>query len=592
MKRIWMAALLLLGAVAVRAADDHGFSRRAQRLLEVLAEETEKSPYSLAAKLRLGRDRAGAIAMLDSMTRDVSIGGMFYAYSLMGAYLHTRGELPDSMHEKVREAFHRRTMYRGDTENHWVMYYTGLYLAAQTWPGEEGSRWFNGRSSSENFEEAGGWLQDWMRITSTIGQGEFDSPTYMCVFLSPMLVLYEFAADPAMKTRARAMIDLLLADFAAEHLNGAYCGGHSRDYPDDIINPLAAPATRVAWLYFGQPDTEKWEDERYRPRHRGSWETVFGALGSYRVPDIIYRIATDRSKSYVHTETKRVRNVIRFGDVRNPPVYKYTYMTSDYALGSLQGGILQPIQQHTWDVTFGTGFANNTIFTLHPYYSWKELAMFFPEEVKFLAGEVDRYHLVYTNPDKWNSSSPYEQTLQHRNAIIVLYDIAPGATHQHIDGFFPKNLDERETDSSGWIFCRSAGSYVAFRPLKPYEWIEEKVLWRFRSHEPKNGVVVEAGSASSHGTYARFKEEVRRTALRYSEEKGRPAVDYTTTGGDRLHFVYGGGRSVNGKAVKFSSYGLFHGPFINAEVGSGVITLTCGGETRVLDFPNARIIGE
>jgi hypothetical protein len=592
MKRALLSGLLLLGVLLVRAQDDHGFSRRAQRLLEVLAEEGENSPFSLVAKIRLGRDRAGAIAILDSMTRDVSMGGMFYAYSLMGAYLHTRDQLPDSMHAKVREAFRWRTMYRGDTENHWVMYYTGMYLAAQTWPGEDASRWFNGRSSTENFEEAKAWLDQWMRTASTIGQGEFDSPTYMCVFLSPMLVLYEFAADRAMKTRAQAMLDLLLADFAAEHLNGAYCGGHSRDYPDDIVNPLAAPATRVAWLYFGQPDTEKWEDARYRPRHRGSWETVFGALGSYRLPEIIYQIATDRALPYVHTETKRVRNVIRFGDVRNPPVYKYMYMTREYALGSLQGGILQPIQQHTWDVTFGTGKPNNTIFTLHPYYSWKELAMFFPEEMKFLAGEVDRYHLVYTNPDKWNSSSPFEQTLQQKNAIIVLYNIAPGEKHPHIDGFFPKNLDERETDPTGWIFCRSGESYVAFRPLKPYEWIEEKSNWRFRSHELKNGVVVEVGSASSFASYDHFKAEVRRTSLRFDDFDRRLTVDYTTTGGDRLHFTYGGRRSVNGKVLDFSSYRLFHGPFINAEVGSGIITLTHGGQKRVLDFRNSSIVDE
>ena len=144
---------------------------------------------------------------------------------------------------------------------------------------------------------------------------------------------------------------------------------------------------------------------------------------------MVYAIATDRSKPYVHTETKRVRNVIRFGEVRNPPVYKYAYMTPDFVIGSLQGGILQPIQQHTWDVTFLSPKPNNTIFTLHPFASGRELAMFFPEEQQFLAGEVDRYHKVYTSPDKWNSSSfPDEQAppveVRHR----VLYDIPPGTS--------------------------------------------------------------------------------------------------------------------------------------------------------------------
>jgi hypothetical protein len=584
----WLVLTLLLSVQAL-ADEDHGFGARASRLLEVAAGESETSFFSLAAKIRLGQGLPRAYVIMDSMTRDISMGGMFYAYTMMGTYLHVRTLLPDSLHRKVREAFRVRTMYRGDTENHWVMYYTGMYLAAQTWPGEEGSRWFNGKSSAENFREAKEWLEFWMRTTSTIGQGEFDSPTYSTVFLAPMLVLYEFAADPVMKRRTQMMLDLLLSDYAAEHLKGNYCGGHSRDYPDDIINPLAAPAARVAWLYFGEPKEERWNETRFRPRNRGSWETVFAALGTYRLPEIVYQMATDRSIPYVHTETKRVRNVIRFGDERNPPVYKYTFMTGDYALGSLQGGILQPIQQHTWDVTYVSDKPNNTIFTLHPFASGKELAMFFPEEIKFLAGEVDRYHLVYTNPNKWNSSSPYEQTFQHENAIIVLYNIEKGTRHSHIDGFFPKNLDERLIDSTGWIFCRAGRVYVAFYPLKPYEWIEEEVNWRWRSSDLKNGVIVEVGSAATTPSFAAFQRKIRGTRILFPDFDNRLTVEYTTTSGHRMVFTHSGARRVDDREVDFRQYRLFRGPSMQAEVGSGVIVLTHGGETRTLDFNSVTI---
>jgi len=587
MRSLFAFPMLVLVAVAAYAGADSGgsgFDARCARLLDVASAETETSFFSLAAKLRVGRDLPRACAILDSMSRDISMGGMFYAYTLMGTYLHARPLIPDSLHRKVRQAFRVRTMYRGDTENHWVMYYTGMYLAAQTWPGEDGSTWFNGRSSTENFQEAKTWLNYWINTATTIGQGEFDSPTYMTVFLAPMLVLYDFAADPVMKRKAQMMLDLLLADFAAEHLNGTYGGGHSRDYPDDIINPLSAPAARVAWLYFGQPKEEQWDETRFRPRHRGSWETVFGALSSYRLPEIIYQMATDRSRPYVHTETKRVRNVIRFGDVRNPPVYKYTYMTEDFVLGSLQGGILQPIQQHTWDVTFAETVPNNTLFTLHPYVSARELAMFFPEELKFLAGEVDRYHLVYTSPEKWNSSSPFEQTFQLRNAIILLYNIREGERQPHIDGFFPKMLDERLEDQSGWIFCRRGTVYIGFFPLKPYEWIEEKVNWRWRSHDLKNGAVVEIGSARSAGSFAKFQEQARSRRPAFPDFDRNLTVEFRTSSGDSMKFTFDGARIVNGQAVDFRSYKLFNGPFIHAEVGTGVITMTANGKVRTLDF--------
>jgi hypothetical protein len=565
------------------------FEQRRQRLIDVVSQERDRGFFTVAAKLAAGRDKDFALTMLDSLATDESIGGMFYSYMAIGMYLRLRDQLPDTLLWKIRQAYRERTMYRGDTENHWVAYYTGLYLAAQTWPNEDRSQWFNGKSSFENFKEAEEWLNRWMNTAATIGQGEFDSPTYFIVFMTPMLTLFDFAKDPLMKRRAQMMADLLFADFAAEHLAGNYCGGHSRDYPDDIINPLSAPAALWAWLYFGEPNVELWQESRYRPRYRGGWETVFGAMSSYRLPDVIYTMATNRSKAYVHTETKRTRNVIRFGLDKNPPVYKYTYMTHDYALGSLQGGILQPIQQHTWDVTYRSDKPNNTIFTLHPFYSGKELAMFFPEEQRFLADEVDHYHLVYTDPNKWNSSSPYEQTFQHKNAIIVLYNIDKDAKHQHIDGFFPKNLDERMEDPSGWIFCRSGSVYVAMFPLQRYEWIEEKIDWRWRSPELKNGVVVEVGSSQEDGTFEAFKSKMGKLKPSLNSSENNLSVEYKTRNGDRMQFSFGGDRTLNGNPVDFKAYKLFNGPFIQSEYGSGVITLTDGKKARQLNFKKATI---
>jgi len=560
------------------------FEQRRQHLLDVVSQERDRGFFTVTAKFITGRDKEWALAMLDSLTTDESIGGMFYSYTAIGTYLRLQDQLPDLLKQKIRQAFRERTMYRGDTENHWVMYYTGLYLAAQTWPNEDRSQWYNGKTSTENFKEAEGWLNRWMNIASKIGQGEFDSPTYFIVFMTPMLTLYEYAKDPVMKRKAQMMVDLLFADYAVDHLGGNYCGGHARDYPEDIVNPLSAPAALWAWLYFGEPKTELWSETRYHPRYRGGWETVFGAASSYRLPEIIYRIATDRSKPYIETETKRVRNVIRFGLEKNPSVYKYMYMTSSYALGSLQGGILQPIQQHTWDVTYVSDKANNTIFTLHPFYSGKELAMFFPEEQKFLSDEVNRYHLVYTDPNKWNSSSPYEQTFQHKNAIIVLYNIDKDAKQPHIDGFFPKTLDERKEDPSGWIFCRAGSVYVAFFPLKPYEWIEDKVNWRWRSNVLKNGVVAEVGSSDEDGSFEEFQKRIIRSKPASSEDGRTLTVQYRTRGGDEMTFRYGGQRTLNGQKVNFRTDRLFNGPFIQSERGSGIVRMLSQGQVRELDF--------
>jgi len=585
MRHAKMVALLLLGLHSTCAvADDGRFEARQQRLLEILSAEPEKSLYSLAGKLALGLDLDRVLTVLDSMASDERARGSFHGYSLMATYLHFRSSLPDLLHRKVREVFRSRGLYRGDTENHWVTYYTALYLAAQTWPDEGQAEWFNGRSSEENFREAEGWLNHWIEVTTTIGQGEFDSPTYLPVFLIPMVVLYDFAADTLMKRKAQMMSDLILADFAVEHLQGNYGGGHSRDYPEDITNPLIAQSTRISWLYFGEPGFEFWDDPDFQPRIRGGWEVVWGALSSYRVPEMIVQMARDRSTPYVHRERKRVRNIIRFGDEMNPPVYKYTYMTADFVLGSLQGGILQPFQQHTWDVTFVSERPNNTIFTLHPSYSDRELGMFFPEELKVLATDVDRHKRVYTSPDKWNSSSPCEQTFQHENVIIVLYNIASGEQHPHVDGFFPKTLDDRRVDATGWIFCRRGKTAVAFYPLKPYEWIEEEKNWRMRSHHLKNGVVVEVGSMRTDDDYRDFTNRIRSHPVRADDFDETLTLSYGSLAGDTLKFTYDGPRMLNGKVMDLTETRLYDGPFISADVGTGLIELRYGGRVRVLDF--------
>ena len=307
-----------------------------------------------------------------------------------------------------------------------------------------------------------------------------------------------------------------------------------------------------------------------------------------------FNIATDRSQPYVHTETKRVRNIIRFNKHRNPPVYKYTYMTKNFSLGSMHGGILQPIQQHAWDITFVSDKLNNTLFTLHPSVSERELAMFFPEEMKFVVDEVARFHTDYGKEDKWASSSPYEQTFQHQNTLIVLYDIPKGTKFEHIDGFFTKDLDDRiyepftsdSNPNSRWIFCRAGNTYIAYYPLQPYEWIEEENCWRLRSNFLRNGCIVEVVDADDYPSFKEFQRRIKLNLINVDHLDRNFEVSYTNLTGDRMSFTYGGQRLLNGNSIDFKSYKLFNGPFLKAELGSGTLEMRYKEMKFFLDFNN------
>jgi hypothetical protein len=238
--------------------------------------------------------------------------------------------------------------------------------------------------------------------------------------------------------------------------------------------------------------------------------------------------------------------------------------------------------------------------------------MFFPEDVKPLMADVLASKGTYNNPDKWTGGSPFERTFQYKNTLIALYDIPPGTTSEHIDGFFPRNLEQRIVDSSGWILCKAGDTYVGWYPLQPYEWTEEHDLsgqvknvegrpqmtidrakeagnWRLRSFKLQNGYVVEVRSKDEIGSFEKFSSALRTRIPGVTLKPGNVAIDYTTLGNDKMSFGFPEKRVLNAKAVDLSKTRLFEGPFLNADVGSEMLTLTYKGERMVLDFKEVKI---
>src|SRR5205085_8421701 len=99
--------------------------------------------------------------------------------------------------------------------------------------------------------EAGDWIEKWVRLTTTRGQGEYDSPHYMGVYLIPMSYFAAWAKDPGMKKRAGMMLDYLIADYAPENLDGIYVGAQSRVYDRPVVEKSLNVSSNFGWLWFG-----------------------------------------------------------------------------------------------------------------------------------------------------------------------------------------------------------------------------------------------------------------------------------------------------------------------------------------------------
>ena len=67
-------------------------------------------------------------------------GDMFWMFPVTAIAYLDQGQLSDSARQALRRSLKTYMPYRGDTENHWLLYYTTLYLMSQLWPDQERRR--------------------------------------------------------------------------------------------------------------------------------------------------------------------------------------------------------------------------------------------------------------------------------------------------------------------------------------------------------------------------------------------------------------------------------------------------------------------
>ncbi|MGA3019496.1 MAG: hypothetical protein ABSF62_20405 [Bryobacteraceae bacterium] len=572
----WLCLILPLAL----PAQTPPFEQRVRSVVEAYAHPAGSGPLgyaNIAAKLWLREDPALCSRRLEELLA-APTGDMFWMYPIAAIAYLDHGQLTDSARHALRDSFRTYMPYRGDTENHWVMYYTSLYLVAQLWPDQDGDQWYTGKSSAENMREAAGWLEQWVHLTTTRGQGEYNSPNYMGLYLLSMSYLSAWARDPAMQKRATMMLDYLTADYAAEEVDGVYIGAHSRVYDREVLEKWNVASSDFGWVLFGLG----------HPLSPPANPILFYVVASaYQPPEILQRIATDRSQPYTEYERKRTRNRWRFFDELHGPVYKTTYVRREYAVSSDQGGTLQPIQEHSWDVTWRVPDARgvqNTLFTLNPHSSLHELETYFTFPPDIGISGVVSSKKSYDSPDKFVGGSPYEKIFQDQDTIVALYDIAPGARFPHINGFFSKDLAEVSEDPSGWIFARGGDALIACRPLQPYTWKPiDGGGRRLFSPYLKNGIVVQVAARSEFADMPAFRRAILALPLEFQLDP-TPSVRFHSLRGRSLEFTYGEIPRVNSTPLDYAHWPLFGGPFLEAPVDSEILILKYGPLRRTLDF--------
>jgi hypothetical protein len=506
-------------------------------VLESIAKK-EYPPYFavIAARLATNIQKEYALHQLDTLLQSEK-GDMFWMYGCAGLYYSCRSSLPEPYKKKIRECWKKFTPYRGDTENHFLMYYAALLLMSQEWPDLTGREWFLGKSSEEIYEESKDYLTNWIDLSVKYGMMEFDSPRYMYYYITPMVLLAEYTRNDSLKTKFKMMLEYLLSDYADDYFYGNYCGAHSRVGFESPFDSRNSEVSSYGDFYF----EENWD--HLMP------DVAFAAISSFTCPEMIRKIAREKSFPFESYETKRGRTVLRFAKEKNAVVVKKLFATSSYAIGSMQGGLVSPIQQQSWNLTIFDQKLDNVILGLHPFVSSDELGMFFPEEPKWQLQRIENVKKGYSSEAKWIGGSPIEEIDQQQNSLKVLCkNTVNNLRYQHLDFHIPKWATFDTTAETGQTLfaIRASKTGVILHVPSNHIFKEEGESYRIR-------IPFVAGSAS------------------YSLEcspKEETAIALPSTPTDYL----------------------FYSPYIVSRRGSGVVTLKWKGEERSLDFMQNAIL--
>src|SRR5581483_5979209 len=192
--RILIMLIILIIQITVQTTFAQSRESKGRILNQISSVPIRNDFAMVAARIYLGKDTAAAYRQLDTLLSR-AYGDMFWMYGCAGLYYATGDRLRPEYKARICECWKHYTPYRGDTENHFLMYYGSLLLMAQAWPDLLDTDWFMGKSSKDIYDESKEYLDHWIDETVRNGQEEWDSPRYGYYYITPLALLAEYTKD-------------------------------------------------------------------------------------------------------------------------------------------------------------------------------------------------------------------------------------------------------------------------------------------------------------------------------------------------------------------------------------------------------------
>jgi len=126
------------------------------------------------------------------------------------------------------------------------------------------------------------WIGYYASTIYRVGTGEFNASTYGAYNIIGWLNLYDFARDPVIRKKARAVLDYYACETALHYLQGMTGGPESRGAPQAIA--CRTETDYLGWLWFGDlprpVDGDFFVSNTYKP----PLQSIHAATSNYRPP--------------------------------------------------------------------------------------------------------------------------------------------------------------------------------------------------------------------------------------------------------------------------------------------------------------------
>ncbi|MEO0550810.1 MAG: hypothetical protein AAFZ91_12900 [Pseudomonadota bacterium] len=533
-----------------------------------------------------GTKRAGAIS------RDVERTVLEYMLSYVNYW---------SRPDKYDQSLRHETFYYWGSENHWwqeIVTSWGYLLALKDDPDFKDTVLWDGQTVQAHYDLTVAYMKEHMRQRAKKGFFiEISSGGYAGRMHNMYYMIHAISPDSDLKALATNTLDLWWTFWAEEQISGERGGGKVRHRRLRGLLPNSENHQVPAWYYFGLGDKDMEYITNLQDDSIVMSMNYIALLSDYRPASFVYNILEDRMSapafSIKHRRIGRSagqdetmseallsapRNKFarigidrhKFYDYANSDVLKYSWVSPNFILGT---NMRPPDDVSAWVAGSAQGWWHGLLL--------KNDGDRFPERVvptliyerdamgEQYAVQSEASFMTRKLPDIWTAVA---DNSEYPMGVLVSGGLEP---YSALEGEF--------------LFIESPTTWAAVRAVNSTFVLSNETLQGGRQRagnfyllqDDSQPVIIEAAEHGDYDSFAAFEDVVRAAAITYEDG----AIHYDSLSGDRLTMFDDRSRpQLNEDVIDYTPDIAYDSRYVSADWDSGVITITVGAETHILDF--------